>query len=192
MCYNKIRYRAMELLLLVALAGAFAVTGTSEKSIYDFTMTDIDGKEVKLDKFKGQVLLVVNVASKCGLTPQYEGLERLCREKKEQGFAVLGFPANDFGGQEPGTNEEIKKFCTVTYGVTFPMFSKVSVLGEGMTPLYRWLIDTSNRQDAIEWNFAKFLIGRDGKVIRRFAPKVQPNDSELLEAIEKALREESR
>jgi glutathione peroxidase len=158
-------------------------------TIYDFVLKDIEGNDVPLDRFRGKVLLVVNVASKCGLTPQYKGLEELYREKKEEGLVVLGFPANDFGGQEPGTEAEIKEFCKTNYGITFPMFSKISIIGEGQHPLYRWLIAQSDRQDPIEWNFAKFLIGRDGKVLRRFAPKDAPASPELREAVQQALGE---
>jgi glutathione peroxidase len=163
-----------------------AVT-SAPATIYEFKMKDIDGKEVSLDKFKGQVLLVVNVASKCGNTPQYDGLEKMYAKYKEQGFAVLGFPANQFGGQEPGTNTEIKEFCTLTYGVKFPMFSKIVVKGDGIDPLYTWLIANADRHEDIEWNFAKFLVGRDGKVIRRFTPKTSPDNPELVKAVEGAL-----
>jgi glutathione peroxidase len=157
-------------------------------NIYEFKKNDIDGKPVKLDKFRGKVLLVVNVASKCGLTPQYDGLEKLYTHYKGKGFAVLGFPANQFGGQEPGTNAEIKQFCTGKYNVTFPMFEKIVVKGEGMDPMYKWLIETSDRpKDDIEWNFAKFLIGKDGKVIARFGPQTKPDDPALVKALEEAL-----
>lgn len=157
------------------------------KTIYDFKMKDIDGKEVSLDKFKGKVLLVVNVASKCGNTPQYDGLEKLYTEYKDKGFAVLGFPANEFGGQEPGSDAEIKEFCSLTYKVNFPMFSKIVVKGDGINPLYQWLVANADRHEDVEWNFAKFLVGRDGKVIRRFTPKTQPNNPEMLKALDAAL-----
>lgn len=171
-------------MIAALLASTFAMTATS---LYDFTMPDIDGKDVKLATLKGKVVLVVNVASKCGLTPQYTGLEKLYSEFKGRGFVVLGFPANEFKGQEPGSNQEIKEFCSATYGVTFPMFSKIVVKGEEMHPLYRWLLETGPRKDDIEWNFAKFLVGKDGKVLARFLPKVEPNDTELRQAIEAAL-----
>lgn len=158
-------------------------------SIYQFRMKNIDGKEVPLEKFKGKVLLVVNVASKCGLTPQYEALQSLYKSYHDEGFEILGFPANDFRGQEPGSNEEIKQFCTANYGVTFPMFSKITVLGDNTNPLYKWLIASSDRQDPIEWNFAKFLVDKHGKVIHRFAPKTTPNDPELVAAVETALKQ---
>lgn len=169
------------------LACALTTMGQPPTSIHEFKMTSIDGKEVELKKFKGQVLLVVNVASKCGNTPQYEGLEAMYKKYKEQGFAVLGFPANEFGGQEPGTNAEIKEFCEATYRVDFPMFSKIVVKGEGTHPLYQWLIQQTDNKNDIEWNFAKFLVGRDGKVIARYSPKTQPNDAKMVAAIEAAL-----
>lgn len=157
------------------------------KPIYQFTMDSIENKPVKLDKYKGEVLLVVNVASKCGLTPQYEGLQKLYTQYKAKGFQILGFPANEFGGQEPGTNTEIKEFCTAKYNVTFPMFSKIVVKGQGIHPLYQWLLNSTENHKDIEWNFAKFLVGRDGKVIARFDPRVTPDSKQLVEAIEKAL-----
>lgn len=179
------------------LAGIAALTLVSvttfakpkEGTIYDFKMKNIDGKEVSLSKFKGKVLLVVNVASKCGNTPQYAGLEKLYADNKDKGFAVLGFPANQFGGQEPGTDAEIKEFCKSTYDVKFPMFSKIVVKGDGINPLYTWLIQNAPYHDDIEWNFGKFLIGRDGHVIARFNPKVKPDDPQITEAIQAALAE---
>ena len=159
------------------------------KSIYDFKLKDIDGKEVKLDKYKGKVLVVVNVASKCGLTPQYAGLEKLYNEYKSKGVVVLGFPANNFGGQEPGTEAEIKTFCTATYNVTFPMFSKISVKGDDTHPLYQWLLASSDRpKEDIEWNFAKFVIGKDGKEVKRLTPRDVPESPAVKEAIEAALK----
>jgi len=157
-------------------------------SIYDFKMDNIDGKTIKLSKFKGKVLLVVNVASKCGYTPQYKGLEALYKEKKNKGFLILGFPANNFGAQEPGSNSEIKEFCTSKFDVTFPMFSKISVKGDDEHPLYKWLIENSDRpSDAIEWNFTKFVIGKDGKVFKRFRSKDAPDSPEVIAAIDEAL-----
>jgi len=185
-------------ILLTALA--FAVgTGTltmkptpSEpppaNSLYDFKMKNIDGKDIDLSKYKGKVVLVVNVASKCGYTPQYKGLEAIYEKYKKQGFVILGFPANQFGSQEPGTDSEIKQFCTATYDVKFPMFSKIVVKGDGIHPLYQWLIASSDRpNDDIEWNFTKFLVGRDGKVIKRFMSKNTPESPEVTQAIEGAL-----
>lgn len=158
-------------------------------SVHEFTKKDIDGKPVKLEKFKGKVLLVVNVASKCGLTPQYDGLQKLYSTYKAKGFEVLGFPANEFGNQEPGSNKEIKEFCSLQHKVTFPMFEKIVVKGQGIDPLYEFLISHSDRpKDDIEWNFAKFLVGKDGKVIKRFDPRTTPDNAELVKAIEAALK----
>lgn len=169
------------------MLSALLLLTMAKGSLHDFTVPDIDGKEVKLAKFKGKATLVVNVASKCGLTPQYEGLENLYKQYKDRGLVVLGFPANEFLGQEPGTNAEIKEFCTATYGVTFPMFSKIVVKGEGIHPLYQWLLETGPRKDDIEWNFAKFLVSKDGQVLARFTPQTKPDDPEFIKAIEKAL-----
>jgi glutathione peroxidase len=183
----------MGLLLLLGLASTMTTThftapATKAGAIYDFKVQTIDGKNVSLKRFRGKVLLVVNVASKCGNTPQYAALEAMYTKYKDKGFAVLGFPANNFGAQEPGTNAEIKEFCSATYGVNFPMFSKISVKGDDEAPLYKWLIASSDRpNDDIEWNFAKFVIGRDGKVVARIAPKVKPDDPTVTDAVEKAL-----
>jgi glutathione peroxidase len=180
--------------LLMALdVSSVPLAGNGDKptvSVYDFTMDDIDGKPVPLSEFRGTVMLVVNVASRCGFTYQYEGLESIYRKYKERGFVVLGFPSNDFLGQEPGTNEQIKEFCALTYGVTFPMFGKISVKGRGMHPLYRYL--TAGGTDGefagkITWNFNKFLIGRDGRTIARFGTKEEPTADAVIEAVEAAL-----
>src|SRR5882724_7197281 len=149
-------------------------------SVHEFTLNSLTGKPVSLADYKGKVLLVVNVASKCGFTPQYEGLEALYKKYKDQGLVVLGFPANNFMGQEPGTNEEIGTFCKSKYGVTFPMFSKISVKGDDKAPLYQFLTSTGGE---IPWNFTKFLVGKDGKPIERFSPKVTPDAAELTSAI---------
>lgn len=168
------------LLVFAAMtASAFAAS-----SVHEFTMNSIDGKPVALSSYKGKVLLLVNVASKCGYTPQYTGLESLYKQYKDKGLVIVGIPANNFGGQEPGTDEEIKTFCTRTYSVTFPMLSKVSVKGSDMTPLYGYL--TQEGGD-VKWNFTKFLVGKDGKVISRFESKVKPDAPELTGAIESAL-----
>jgi glutathione peroxidase len=156
--------------------------------MYEFTVKDIKGKEVKLADYKGKVVLVVNVASKCGLTKQYEALEKLYRDNKNVGFVVLGFPANNFMGQEPGTNEEIATFCKSKYDVTFPMFDKVSVKGDDAAPLFKWLISQSTNKVDIEWNFAKFLVGKDGKVLQRFSPQTTPDSPEIKKALESALK----
>ena len=167
---------------------ALATLSLGKGTIYDFTMDNIDGKAVKLSKYEGKVLLVVNVASKCGNTPQYEGLEKLNETYGKKGLVVMGFPANEFNGQEPGSNAEIKEFCSATYHVKFPMFAKIVVKGEGINPLYSWLLANGPRHDDIEWNFAKFLVGRDGKVLARFSPRTQPDSKEITDAIETALK----
>src|SRR5205085_4738658 len=157
-------------------------------SIHEIPIKDIDGKDTTLKAYQGKVLLVVNVASKCGLTPQYNGLEALHEKYKEKGFTVLGFPCNQFGGQEPGTNEEIKQFCSSKYSVTFPLFDKLDVNGANRHPLYTALAgEASPYPGDIKWNFGKFLIGKDGKIIKRFEPKTTPDSAELTAAIEAAL-----
>ncbi len=159
-------------------------------SVYDFTMKDIDGNDVKLDAFKGRLIMIVNTASKCGYTPQYEGLEAIYKKYKDRGFVILGFPANNFMGQEPGTEKEIKEFCTLKYNVTFPMFSKISVTGRDQHPLYGFLTNKATNPEfggEISWNFNKFLIGKDGKVVGRFATAVNPEDASVVAAIENQL-----
>ncbi len=148
-------------------------------------MKTIDGQPAPLKQYEGKVVLIVNVASRCGYTPQYAGLEQLYRKYKDRGFVIIGVPANNFGGQEPGSDSEIKEFCKRNYDVTFPMMSKVSVKGSDMTPLYQFL--TSSAGGDVKWNFTKFLVGKDGKVIQRFEPGVKPDAPELIAAIEKAL-----
>jgi glutathione peroxidase len=155
-------------------------------SFHDFTMKTIDGKERSLGDFRGKVLLVVNTASECGYTPQYAGLERLHEKLEGRGFSVLGFPSNDYGAQEPGSDAEIQTFCTTKFGVKFPMFSKVTVKGGAKHPLYAFLTQTEPAGE-VKWNFEKFLVGKDGKVIGRFPSSVDPEDPKLAEAIEKAL-----
>jgi glutathione peroxidase len=157
-------------------------------SVYDFEANQIDGKPVKLSAFKGKVLLIVNTASKCGFTPQFAGLEALHEKYADQGLAVLGFPSNQFGSQDPGTNEEIGAFCTRNYGVSFPMMEKIDVNGSNAAPLYQWL--TKEKPGllgltAIKWNFTKFLIGRDGTVLKRYAPLDTP--ASLTRDVEAAL-----
>ncbi|MBN1343823.1 MAG: glutathione peroxidase [Phycisphaerae bacterium] len=161
-------------------------------SIHDFTMKDIDGNDVSLSTHKGKVMLIVNVASKCGFTPQYEGLERLYARYKDRGLVVLGFPANNFLWQEPGSDAEIKAFCSTKYNVTFPMFAKISVKGSDQHELYRYLTDkrANPRVDGkISWNFNKFLIDRKGNVVGQFGSRTKPESQELVQAIEKALAE---
>ncbi|HVV98206.1 MAG TPA: glutathione peroxidase [Rhodanobacteraceae bacterium] len=150
-------------------------------SIYDFSAKTIDGKEQKLDAYRGKAMLVVNVASKCGFTPQYEGLEALYRKLKDKGFVVLGFPCDQFGHQEPGDEEEIRNFCSLTYDVTFPMFAKIDVNGAHAHPLYKYLKHEAKGllgSEAIKWNFTKFLVGKDGAVLRRYAPNDAPKSLE--------------
>ncbi len=159
-------------------------------TVYDFTLPTIDGQPKSLADYRGKVLLLVNVASRCGLTPQYTALESVYQEYKDDDFLVLGFPCNDFAGQEPGTETEIQAFCSTQYDVTFPLFSKLKILGEQKSPLYAHLTQQETTPDGpgeVSWNFAKFLIGKDGKVVARFGPKVAPNAPEIEEAIERAL-----
>ena len=159
-------------------------------SIYDVSIQALDGTPADLAQYKDKAVLVVNVASKCGLTPQYTGLEHLQEKYKDKGFTVLGVPCNQFGGQEPGSPDEIKEFCSTTYGVTFPMTEKVEVNGEGRHPLYQSLTETADAEGHtgdIRWNFEKFLVGRDGNVVARFSPLVLPEAPEVVDSIEKAL-----
>jgi glutathione peroxidase len=187
-------------LAAVALAGAAYKFGfvlnpsptaaPFENSIYDFTVKDIDGKDVKLDTYKGKVIIIVNVASKCGYTPQYEGLQALYLKNKDKGLVILGFPANNFMGQEPGTEAEIKEFCSTKYHVTFPMFAKISVTGTDQHPLYTFLTNkTSDPEFAgdISWNFNKFLIDRNGKIVARFGSKDTPEGEKITAAVDKYL-----
>ena len=160
------------------------------KNVHDFSAKTIDGKDKKLSDYKGKAMLVVNVASECGLTPQYDGLEKLHEKYAKKGLAILGFPANEFGAQEPGSNDEIKSFCKTNYGVKFDMFGKVKVKGRGIDPLFAFLTSKTDNPTfggAIKWNFNKFLVDKNGKVIGRFEPQVEPTSAELVAAIEKAL-----
>ncbi len=162
------------------------------KTIYDFSMKTIEGREKSLSDFKGKVLLVVNTASKCGFTPQYKGLEELYQKYKTQGLEVLGFPANNFMGQEPGTDQEIKSFCELKYKVTFPMFSKISVKGKDIDPLYAWLISAPGLEPGdIGWNFNKFLIDRSGVPVARFGSRSEPSSKEVISKLEELLSETS-
>lgn len=178
-------------------------------NIYQFNVKKINGEETALEAFKGKVLLIVNVASKCGLTPQYDGLEKLYRNYQAQGFEVLGFPANEFLAQEPGSNAEIQEFCRMNYGIEFPMFEKIVVKGEGQHPLYQYLTNTkpqttmkpdgqllerlkangllTGKDNDIKWNFEKFLIGKNGQIVERFSPELDPQDTLITSAIENAL-----
>jgi glutathione peroxidase len=172
---------------LALLAAVNVARADEAKSPLDFKLKNIEGKEVDLADYKGKVVLMVNVASHCGNTPQYKGLEDLYKKYGKDGFVVLGFPANEFGKQEPGTDTEISEFCKTKYSVDFPMFSKIVVKGEGINPLYDYL--TSAKTDPqhagpIQWNFEKFLIGRNGQVAARFAPKTDPESAEVVKSIE--------
>lgn len=157
-------------------------------NVLNHEVKDIDGKAVKLaDAYKGKVLLIVNTASKCGLTPQYEGLEAVYKKYHDKGFEVLAFPANEFGKQEPGSNGEIKEFCKSNYSVSFPLFSKIVVKGDGIHPLYKQLTSAEGFSGDIGWNFAKFLVGKNGEIIARFEPREKPDSEKITAAIEKAL-----
>ena len=179
--------RKLSLILMLCIAAGMAAAQTS---IYDFTMKSIDGQPTSLKSYSGKVVLLVNVASRCGFTPQYTGLEALYEKYKDRGLVIVGIPANNFAQQEPGTNDEIKKFCSSKYNVTFPMMSKVSVLGDDKTPLYQFLTDKSKDPQFggdIKWNFTKFLFDRNGKAVARFEPNVTPDSPEVQAAIESAL-----
>jgi glutathione peroxidase len=171
----------------MAVTIAAAESPATPASFFDFTMKTVDGVEQPLSAWKGKALLVVNTASKCGYTPQYAGLEELYQKYRDRGFVVLAFPANDFLWQEPGTDPEIKQFCTSKYHVTFPIFSKISVKGSDMAPLYRWLTTQEGFSGAITWNFNKFLIGPDGRIVARFGSRVAPMSPELTSKLETIL-----
>lgn len=179
------------------------------QNVHNFNVKKIDGTDYNLKELQGQVLLLVNVASKCGLTPQYEGLEKLYRQYQDQGLAVLGFPANEFAGQEPGSNDEIQEFCRMNYGVGFPMFEKIVVKGEGQHPLYQFLTEAkpdaklksdskllprlkekgllTGKENDIKWNFEKFLVNKKGEVVDRFSPDIDPMDPMIISAVEREL-----
>ena len=164
------------------------IPSRADDSIYNIPLKDIDGTATTLKPFQGKVLLIVNVASKCGFTPQYAALEALYKKYKDRGLVVLGFPCNQFLGQEPGTNAGIKQFCTLTYNVTFPMFEKIEVNGANRHPLYVFLAGKDSPQSGlIKWNFTKFLISRDGKILDRFAPMTKPDATQVIKAVEAAL-----
>ena len=157
-------------------------------SIHEFKMKNIEGKDVELSEYKGKVLLVVNVASKCGATPQYEQLQALQDKYKDKGLVVVGVPCNQFGGQEPGTEKDIQKFCTDKYKVTFPMMSKVDVNGEKEAPLYKFLKAHAESKDDVKWNFEKFIVSKDGTVVGRFGTKTKPDADEVVSVIESELK----
>ena len=171
--------------VLIALLLAQVVSAQTKSSLYDIPLKDIDGKPTSLKAYKGKVLLIVNVASKCGLTPQYSALEALQKKYQDKGFTVLGFPCNDFSSQEPGSAEQIKTFCSSKYDVTFPLFEKLHVKGAEQSPLYAALTgEGAPFPGDVKWNFGKFLIGRDGKIVKRFEPKTTPDSPEVTKAIE--------
>jgi len=176
--------------LLIFVAGVSM--SAAVKSIYDFTLKSIDGQPVSLKQYHGKVVMLVNVASKCGFTPQYAGLEKLYETYKDKGLVIVGIPANNFAQQEPGTDAEIKKFCSNKYNVSFPMMSKVSVAGDDKTPLYVFLTDKSTDPKLggeIKWNFTKFLFDRNGNPVARFEPNVTPESPEVIAAVEGALKQ---
>lgn len=180
-----------QILKLTALA-LFTVismvnTASAQNSLYDLSAPRIDGTVKSLDEFKGKVVLVVNTASQCGYTPQYADLQKLYEKYKDQGFVVLGFPSNDFGQQEPGTEGEIQKFCSSKFGVTFPLFAKTKVLGADKSPVYAFLTKSTGGEE-VGWNFEKFLVGKNGLVIERFSSNVKPLSAQLTEAVEKAVK----
>ena len=173
---------------LVVLLVVQMVSAETQSSLYDIPLKDINGKPTSLKAYKGKTILVVNVASKCGLTPQYSALESLYKKYQSKGLVVLGFPCNDFAGQEPGTNDEIKQFCSSKYDVTFPLFDKLHVKGPEQHPLYTALTgEKSPFPGEVKWNFGKFLVNKDGKIIKRFEPKTTPDSEEVTSAVEAAL-----
>jgi glutathione peroxidase len=184
-----VRTRSVRTIVALGLVMIMAGSAFAASNIYDFTLPSIDGKPMSLADFKGKVVLLVNVASRCGYTPQYSALEALYEKYRDQGFVIIGFPANNFGAQEPGSNEEIKTFCSRKYNVTFPLYSKVSVKGDDQTPLYQYLTRQTDSSIAgeIKWNFTKFLVDRDGRVVQRFESAVTPDSKEVVSAIEKQL-----
>ena len=187
----------MKMLKRSALAMVFLVTGcmaqqkeTAVNSLYEIEVNGIAGEPVKMEQYKGKVLLIVNTASKCGFTGQYDGLQKLYETYQDKGFVILGFPSNDFMGQEPGTNDEIQSFCKLNYGVTFPLFEKIDVKGKGQHPLYAYLTSKKTNPEfsgKISWNFNKFLISSDGEIVNRFGSRAKPDDPNLIGAIEKEL-----
>lgn len=197
---KKILWSAATALMLVGCVAAPEAAQSDETKgnapkektvVLNYTMKNLAGQDVDLSKYKGKVVLFVNVASRCGNTPQYEGLQKLHEKYKDQGLAILGFPANNFGAQEPGSDGEIATFCKKNYGVTFDMFSKISVKGDDISPLYKQL--TSGAGDPalagdVDWNFAKFLVGKDGKLVTRFKARVKPDDPALVSALEAELK----
>ncbi|OLB25133.1 MAG: glutathione peroxidase [Nitrospirae bacterium 13_2_20CM_2_63_8] len=169
------------------LAGESGGPATQTGSVYDFTLNDVDGKALPLNQFRGKVLLLVNTASLCGNTPQYEQLQTMYERYQGRGFEILAFPANNFGQQEPGTNAEIKKFCYTKYSLTFPLFSKISVKGDDKHPLYRYLTERSPFPGEVEWNFQKYLVDRTGHIIARYHHRTKPLSDEIVQDVERTL-----
>ncbi|MEM0968199.1 MAG: glutathione peroxidase [Verrucomicrobiota bacterium] len=178
-------FRVLSLMVL-----AFWVSEVNAESIYDFTVQDIEGNDVSLQEYEGKILLIVNVASQCGVTDQYGSLQALHEVLHDRGVVVMGFPSNDFGGQEPGSNSEIKAFCETNYAVSFPLFAKISTEGEDQAALFRYLTQAENADftGPIQWNFEKFLIGREGSLLRRFRSDVEPDGEEMIGALKEALQ----
>jgi len=174
-------------LALLFWASPAAAESRMPESVHDFTMTTIDGEERPLSVYSGKALLVVNVASKCGFTPQYASLQKLYSNYKDRGFEILAFPSNDFMGQEPGSDAEIKEFCSMNYGATFPLFAKIKVKGKGAHPFYKFLTEGSGHDGPIGWNFNKFLIAPDGKVVARYGATTDPLSTELVSKLESVL-----
>lgn len=174
--------------LVLGMIFVAGTTSMAADSIHEFKMKDIEGKEIELSEFKDKVVLIVNVASKCGATPQYEQLQALSDKYSKKGLVVVGVPCNQFGGQEPGSEKDIKEFCSTKYKVTFPMMSKVDVNGDKEDPLYTFLKAHAESKDNVKWNFEKFVIGKDGKVVGRFGTKTKPDDEEVVSVIEAELK----
>lgn len=177
----------ISIITIIFMAGGLSSMAKEKKDIYQIKTKLINGQEVSLEAYQGKALLIVNTASKCGFTGQYAGLQKLYETYKDRGFNVLAFPSNDFMGQEPGTNEEIRKFCDLRFKVTFPLFEKISVKGKNIHPLYRYLTEESSQKGAISWNFNKFLVSPSGEVAARFGSKTSPEDPELVKAVETLL-----
>lgn len=186
-----LKYKNMRIMALLIALIIGGLNKLNAKNIYDFQVETINGKEQKLQAYQGKVVLIVNTASKCGFTKQYAGLQKLYENYEKEGLVILGFPANNFMSQEPGSNEEIASFCQLNYGVSFPMFAKISVRGKNIHPLFKFLTDKDTNPKfggKISWNFNKFLISRDGQIIDRFSSQTTPEDPKLIAAIEKALQ----
>lgn len=182
-----IKFSLMFFVTMLFLAGISPVKNLEASQFYDIEVESIEGKTYQLSEYQGKVILIVNTASKCGYTPQYKSLQSLYEQYKEKGLVILGMPCNQFGRQEPGTEAEIKKFCELHYGVTFPMLKKADVKGPNQHPLYQYLLKESSSTKDISWNFEKFLIGRDGKIIRHFSTSIKPLSKPVVSAIKKAL-----